>query len=203
MASRRVYVDFDDVLCETARGLCELLEEERGLKVAYREMLSFDLGESFGLAPPELERFMEAAHRPENLRRLRPMEGARGVLSGWRARGFEVCVVTGRPPGTAAASSAWLEAHGMPCDRLFFVDKYRRLPPGPELLELDALAGMDFSLAIDDAPVMLEFLAEAVPSPLIVFDRPWNAGFEPRGRSSRVFRCGSWEEIGRLADSLL
>jgi beta-phosphoglucomutase-like phosphatase (HAD superfamily) len=200
---RRVYVDFDDVLCETARGLCELLEEVHGKRVAYRDMLSFDLGVSFGLGRAELLRFMDAAHRPENIGRLRPMEGARAVLSGWRARGLEVCVVTGRPPETAASSSAWLAEHGMPHDRLVFVDKYRRLPPGPDLVPLDALAGMGFAFAIDDAPAMLEYLAEAVPVPLIVFDRPWNTGFTARGRSAPVLRCGSWEEIGRGAEELL
>jgi len=201
----RVYVDFDDVLCETARGLSALLEAEFGKQVAYEEIRWFDLGRSFGLTADDLERLMRTAHRAENLASLRPVPGARAVLSQWRAQGCEVCIVTGRPPETADASREWLFRHDMPYDRLVFVDKYRRLPAGPELVTLDELARMGFALAIDDAPAMLQFLVEATPVPVVVYDRPWNAEFPaaPGGPGKRVRRCHSWAEIGGCARELL
>lgn len=198
----RIYVDFDDVLCETARGLTLLLEAEFGKRVAYDEIHWFELDRSFGLTAEELRQFFEAVHRPENLRVLDPVPGAREVLAQWRSQGCEVCIVTGRPPETAAPSRAWLETHAVPYDRLIFVDKYRRLPPGPDLLTLDALAALDFALAIDDAPAMLQHLLDATSVPVLIFDRPWNRSFTiPNGRPTH--RCRSWAEIGAQASKIV
>lgn len=199
----RIYVDFDDVLCETARGLAELLQAEWGKRVAYEEIRWFDLGRSFGLTERETARLLDAGHRPEILGSFRPTPGAQETLWQWRARGCEICIVTGRPPATAGASRAWLDAHAMPYDRLFFVDKYRRLPPGPDLLTLDALAGMEFAFAVDDAPAMLEFLVVSMPMPVLIYDRPWNSGFAPPTNGRLVARCRSWEEIGRHTREIL
>ena len=39
MAARgTIYVDFDDVLCETALGLARIVEEEFGRKVAFEDI---------------------------------------------------------------------------------------------------------------------------------------------------------------------
>lgn len=198
----RIYVDFDDVLCETARALTALLDAEFGKRVAYEEILWFELDRSFGLTAEELRRFFDAVHRPENLQALEPVPGAREVLAQWRSQGCEVCVVTGRPPETAAPSRAWLETHVVPYDRLIFVDKYRRLPPGPDLLTLDDLAGLDFALAIDDAPAMLQHLLDATSVPILIYDRPWNRSFAPpNGRPAH--RCRSWKEIAGRAEGAL
>ena len=197
-----IYVDFDDVLCETARGLIDLLETEHGKRVAYEEIHWFELDRSFGLTAEELRGFFQAAHRPECIEGLEPVPGAREVIARWQAEGFEVWVVTGRPPETAASSRAWLEAHGVPYDRLLFVDKYRRLPPGPDLVSLDDLAGTEFALAIDDAPAMLQYLLDATPVPVLIYDRPWNRRFTtPNGRTAH--RCRSWEEIATRAEAFL
>ena len=202
---RRVYVDFDDVLCETARGLLELLREEFGKHVAYEDIRHFDLGRSFGLTAGELKGFLAAAHAPQCVGNLAPVEGAREALRAWKKAGVEVFVVTGRPPETEEDSRAWLERHSIPYDRLFFVDKYGRLPPSSSLVALESLADMGFSLAIDDAPAMLEFLVNSLPVPVIIFDRPWNAAFSgDDGRALKpVLRCASWAAIGKSAERLL
>jgi hypothetical protein len=44
-----IYVDFDDVLCETARALVALLQSHFGRTVAFDDVISFDLAVSFGL----------------------------------------------------------------------------------------------------------------------------------------------------------
>ena len=45
-----VYLDFDDILCETARAFTGLLHREFGKSVAFEDIHTFNLGESFGLA---------------------------------------------------------------------------------------------------------------------------------------------------------
>ena len=76
MSPPPIYVDMDDVLCETARGFVSLLEREFGRRVSFDQIHDFDLGVSFGLDPVELERFFEIAHRPELLTDLDPLPGA-------------------------------------------------------------------------------------------------------------------------------
>jgi uncharacterized HAD superfamily protein len=194
----RVYVDFDDVLCETAQALMGLLERMFRRRVRFESIWSFDLSESFGLGPEELASFMVAAHAPEVIEAIEPMEGAAEALRRWIRSGIEVCIVTGRPPSTEAASRQWLKRHKMPCLRLMFVDKYSREFPlhcGPGAITLDRLVRMEFSLAVDDAPMMLDFLAKRMAMPVVVFDRPWNACVKTGGR---VRRCRSWSEIGSL-----
>ena len=49
MAETPIYVDLDDVLCETARGFLGLLQREFDRRVAFEDIRDFDLGVSFGL----------------------------------------------------------------------------------------------------------------------------------------------------------
>ncbi len=200
----RVYVDFDDVLCETARDLARLLEERSGKVVAYEDIRTFDLGVSFSLGAKDLDRFMEAAHAPEVIGRIPLVKGAREVMADWMARGLEVCVVTGRPLSTLDSSKRWLERHGVGYSRLIFVDKYQRAGPDSGATTLEELSRTDFLFAIDDAPAMLECLASRMSMPIVVFDRPWNQGSpKTTDQARKVLRCGSWEEIRRATAALI
>ena len=62
------------------------------------------LREAGDLSPEELADFMRRAHEPEVLGAVRPVSGAIEVLRQWIEAGFEIEVVTGRPPSTAAVS---------------------------------------------------------------------------------------------------
>jgi uncharacterized HAD superfamily protein len=196
----RVYVDLDDVLSQTIRGLIALLEREHGRRVREEDIRHFDLGRSFGLAPAELDAFMRCAHRPEELGALEPSPGAAAALESWTAGGHEVFVMTGRPPSSEASSRRWLEAHGMSHARLASVDKYGR--PDRDSsdkapLSLDALGRFDFSLAVEDSLDTAIHLAERCQLPVALIDRPWNrdvAGLS-EGTLGLIVRCSSWEEL--------
>ena len=192
---RRVYVDFDDILSETALGFTEMLEQVFGKRVAFEDIFSFDLGRAFGLSPEDTAELMRRMHEPDVLLALRPVPGAREALWEWRKTGCQLHVVTGRPPATRAVSTEWLQAHDMPCDALLFVDKYaRQHPPHAEerALDLDQLRSMQYCLAVEDSPAMIQFFAQSLSVPLVILDRPWNRG-EPAG--GRVTRCRDWSGI--------
>ena len=95
-----IYVDIDDCLAQTARMFARVFEQEHGRKVDLEEIESFDLGVSLGLTPESLDDFMKSVHRPEVLAEIEPMDGAVEALEAWVDRGYEVAVVTGRPPAT-------------------------------------------------------------------------------------------------------
>lgn len=201
---RRVYVDFDDVLCETAQELLRVLKAEFGKSVAFEDVWTFSLEKSLGLDKEKLESFMERVHKPDVLSAMKPMKGAKAVLEEWTRAGFEITVVTGRPPSTESTSRDWLERHAFPHSGVIFVDKYSRLIPGwrgTKTVPLAELSRMEFCLAIDDAPAMLNYLAEKMSPPVIVFDRPWNAQGLSKAAPGRMFRCRGWSEIRALVPS--
>ena len=64
----RIYVDVDDVLCETAAHLCKLAACEFGRHVAYADVFQFDLQKVFGFSDADMRRFMLRAHEPDSIR---------------------------------------------------------------------------------------------------------------------------------------
>ncbi len=187
--TRRVYVDFDDVLCATARGFLVILEREFGKTVRFEDMIDFDLGRSFDLPPEKLRRFFELVHEDEALDGFEPLEGALETLSAWKAAGLEIEVVTGRPPDTRKASEAWLARHGVLYDELIFVEKYGHAPGG---VPLDRVLGRDYAWVIEDSHAMAEQLAEAGQR-VHLLDRPWNRSQFAGGAD--VVRCADWKEV--------
>ena len=188
-----VYVDFDDVLCETAKGLLDLLAREFGKIVAYEDLISFDLQVSLGLTPGELEHFFGLAHEPDALLSYAPVPNALEILNQWAMEGVEVVVVTGRPGPTREASLKWLENHGIPSDRLIIVDKYGRSHLGSNgVLSMERLTAIDFSLAVEDAPQMAHHIAARMDTPVVLIDRPWNRRLAAHKKITRV---ASWAEV--------
>lgn len=203
MSAKRIYLDLDDVLCESARGFLEVLRRDFDRDVPFEALHTFDLGVSLGIGPEELKEFMRAVHDPQVLLGMAPIEGAIDVLVEWRAAGHEIRVVTGRPPETSAVSKRWLAAHAVPYDGLTFVDKYsRELADWTEnsVVQLEDLADLGFDLAVEDNLQVASYLARELGIQVLLLDRPWNrtAAVEA-SLGGRLVRCGSWDEIRRRA----
>jgi uncharacterized HAD superfamily protein len=198
--SGRIYVDLDDVLSETARAFLTLLEKEFGKTVAFDEITDFDLGKSFGLDADELARFMHLGHQPKILRGLRPIGGAIEGVNALYAMGYQIDVITGRPPATAEVSKAWLTDHRIPYHRLTFVDKYNHrgwYTPHPSAITLDELTRLDFCFAVEDSAAMALFLAGRLELPVALLERPWNqqiTASDPK-HLALIERCADWGEI--------
>ena len=60
-----IYVDFDDVICETARDLSALAARLYGIEAPYDTIKAFDLHEAFGLNEDQYLRLMAVAHSRE------------------------------------------------------------------------------------------------------------------------------------------
>ena len=200
MGAPRIYVDLDDVLSHTIEQLSRLLEREFGRRVEPEAVAHFDLARSFGLTPAELEAFFAAVHRPEALAALAPRAGAARALRAWTQRGYQVSVVTGRPPSTATDSQAWLARHGIPHAHFACVDKYGRADPrepAAPALRLADLARFGFALAVEDSLEVAAHLAETCGVPVVLLDRPWNRDVSQVAPAAarRMVRCHDWREI--------
>jgi uncharacterized HAD superfamily protein len=198
--SRWIYIDIDDVLTHTAVLLGDLLAEHHDRRVPYEEITTFDLGISFGLEPEELDRFLELAHEPEAIGSLCLVEGAVSALGAWLDAGYEVHLLTGRPPTTDSSTRSWLDTHRVPHSSLSFVDKYGRPSSGHDgetMVGLHELREIEFCLAVEDSLDVAAYLVEHLETPVALMDHPWNrntSGLEPAVRE-RIVRCGSWSEI--------
>ena len=200
--NKSIYVDMDDVICETCRGFLTLLQSEFNRSVAYEDVKVFDLSQSFSMGADEIEEFMTRAHEPDILAGFVPLPGSLATIQGWVDRGYQVDIMTGRPPSTRGYTKEWLERYGVCYNSLNFVDKYGRLEFDAsfgEALTLADLAEKRFCLAVEDSAATAGFLAEHDVAPVVLIDRPWNRA----GVNGNIRRMTDWPELARSSDDLL
>jgi len=195
-----IYIDYDDVLCETARPMTALVHRMFGRQVAFEDIRYFDLSRSFGLTPQEHEAFMSVVHQDEFLDGLPAFVNAERVVRGWLGKGYQIHIVTGRPPSSHGTSVKWLKRNSIPYHRLSFVDKYsRKHPPqaGVDALTLDELGRMSFRLAVEDSAHMAAFLSTQGIAPVALLDRPWNRGDSDGNPlvAPGICRCADWLDL--------
>jgi len=196
----RIYIDLDDVLCDTAGAYLELLDKEFGRQVAFDEIFSFNLQQSFGLDDADNQRMFELAHRDDFTMNLRPIDGMAEVIGSWWEQGNTIEIVTGRHTSAHPATLEWLDEHRIRYHSFTMVDKYGWRDTDHELaISMTELAGQVFDVGIEDSPKMAAYLAENLRVPVLLFDRPWNRSFQHAGKWNR---CRSWSEIANQVDRL-
>lgn len=197
----KIYVDFDDCLCETARHFTELVEEMFGKKVPYENMNSFNLQESFSLTDEQYEEMMIEGHTPEVLLSYEETPGAVETINYWIDRGADVSIITGRPSSAYDASRKWLDQHGLQRAKLYCLNKYGRdsfIKNSEFNLELEDYYKMHFDVAVEDSPTAFKFFDHLPDLKVMVIDRPWNHDTELPG--DNYTRCYDWESIRKLCD---
>ena len=195
----KIYVDYDDCLCETARAFTGIADRLFGRKVPYEEVRFFSLKDSFMLNDEEYEQLMIEGHRPEVLLSYDETPGASRVLNEWIDRGYEVSVITGRPFSAYDPSRQWLNEHGLERVKMFCLNKYGRdsfIKNSDFNLELDDYYRMKFDYAVEDSPMAFKFFEHLPELKVLVFDRPWNREAElPGDNYSRVY---DWDRIREI-----
>ena len=194
----RLYIDFDDVLSETALTLSKLVKEMFGRDVPYEQIRVFNLQVAFSLSDGEIASLMRMAHNEAFLAGMPDTPGAVEGVQTLREAGHEVTVVTGRPAFSHAGSQAWLARFGLSDLPLLHVDKYGRaasapqVPGQPETLTKADLERLEFDVAIDDSPDALDLLAVRPSCRVFAYDRPWNRAYRLAPNMTRVY---GWPEI--------
>lgn len=195
----RIYIDIDDVLCETAASLCQVAARVFGKRVPYERVFQFDLQRVFDLTDEEMRRFMVVSHEPETLASYPVTPGAVNGVRALRAAGHDVQIVTGRPASSHGATEAWLACRGLGDFVVTYVDKYGRdgcyahNPGDPPTVPLAELLQRHYDVAIDDSPAVLDHLAASWPrTKILVFSRPWNQSY---ALAANMVRVSGWEAI--------
>jgi len=198
--SNTIYVDMDDVLCQAARQFLVIVEREFGKKIDYEQLTNFDVGQSCGLQPEERDELYRIVHQPDELLKMMPIEGALPVLKEWQVEGFEIAIVTGRPPDSYEVSITWLAKHGVPHSSFTVVDKYSRFATEKTIaINLRELATRRFCLAVEDSLPMAEYLAGQMKVPVALIDCPWN---QTDAAHAQVSRYPDWPAIADAVSAL-
>ncbi len=195
----KIYIDFDDVICETAKYFTKIAKELFGIDLPYQQVQFFNLQKTFDLNDEQYDRLMEAGHLPENLLSYEETPGASETINKWVDEGHEVSVITGRPFNSYEPSRKWLDQHGLERVPLFCVDKYGRETFVQDFtynMTLEQLYGMTFDFAVEDSPAAFEHVMHFDNCRVAVFDRPWNQTSE--FPNDNFVRCKNWQEIDEL-----
>jgi len=199
--SKIIYVDLDDVLCEAARHFLLIVEREFGKRIEYEQLTTFDVGHACRLRPEEGEELYRIVHRPEELSQMTPVPEALEVLRRWENAGFEIGIVTGRPPESYDASLEWLSKHKISYRSFIMVDKYARFATENTIaISLAELATQRFCWAVEDSLPMAHFLATTMQVPVALLDSPWN---RTSSQQPGVNRYRDWRAIADAAPALI
>ena len=195
----KIYVDFDDCLCETGRFFAALAADLFGKNIPYEDMRYFELQKSFSLTDGQFEQLMTEGHRPEVLLSIEETPGASGTINGWIDSGHDVSIITGRPYSAYEPSREWLDRHGLERVRLYCLNKYGRdsfIRNSDFSLEIGDYYRMHFDYAVEDSPSAFRFFDHLPELKVLVYDRPWNREcvFPREG----YIRCFDWKTIKDL-----
>lgn len=195
----KIYIDFDDVLCETAKNFTKIARELFGIDVPYREVQFFNLKKTFNLDDEQYEEMMRVGHLPEQLLNYEETSGASETINKWVDEGHEVFIITGRPFNSYEPSRKWLDEHELKRVMLYCVDKYGREKCEQNYaynMTLEQLYNMTFDFAIEDSPAAFEHVMHFDGCKVAVFERPWNKYVKLP--NDNFVRCEGWKEIDRL-----
>ncbi len=204
MKKYKIYIDFDDVLCETAKLLIRVASSEFNKNIFFEDIYSFDIGTTFKLSDMEVRHVLDVMHKPENLLAIPPIENTTNIINNWYQQGHIIDIVTGRPPYTRDSSEKWLKKHNISYNSLIFVNKYIKnnaFRYHDDAISLDTLKNIPYDFAIDDSTNMLEFLISETNMNVIIFNRPWNEKYTPPSNTAPeriIKRCHNWQDINLL-----
>ena len=195
----KIYVDYDDCLCETARSFSELALAMFDKNVPYEEIRFFELDKAFELDENQYDQLMIRGHQPEVLLSYEETPGASEVINEWLSLGHDVSIITGRPFSSYEPSRIWLDDHGLKDVKLFCLNKYGRdslIYNSDYSLELEDYYKMDFDFAVEDSPKAFKFFNHLPNLKVLVFDRPWNS--ECTFPNNNYTRCNDWDSIRKI-----
>lgn len=192
-----IYVDLDDVACETCDRLADFARLHFDRDVTVESMFDYDLRKSFRFDEETYRNYMKRFHATE-LPGIPETPDACRVIRSWAEDGFDPVIVTGRPTYSNATTLDWLANHGLGTIRVLHVDKYAKLfnaAEDPLITPFPALLEMDVRFAVEDAPNAIRMICETHLCPFALFTRPWNRAYTLPQTDLPHYRADDWNEI--------
>ena len=199
----KIYIDFDDVICETAVFFTKIAKELFDIDLPYSQVQFFNLKKTFDLNDEQYDELMRVGHISSNLLSYEETADASKIINKWVDACHEVKIITGRPFDAYEPSRKWLDDHNLDRVPLFCVDKYGRESFNKDCsysMTLEDLYALTFDFAIEDSPAAFEHVMHFENCKVAVFNRPWNKNEELPNDS--FVRCDNWEKIDELFENI-
>jgi uncharacterized HAD superfamily protein len=180
-------LDLDGVLCDLGPSVAARIADRFGVASHPSTWRSYDLRLlRLGVPQDQFSGFLDETFADPDLYTAAPLcDGAARGLAALVDAGWRLVGITARPPHLAAATAAWLDAHGLP------LDDVHHTPVGTKA---EVAARLGASATIEDNPTEAELLAGVCESWLL--DRPYNRSAEV----VRARRVSCWDDaVGRLS----
>ena len=129
------------------------------------------------------------------LMKIAPIDHAIATLQQWVSAGYEIAIVTGRPPDSYEPSLAWLSQNRVPHHSFTMVNKYGRFATENTVaIKLDELTTREYCWAVEDSLPMAQYLADEMNLRVALIDCPWNRSAQ---QHANVNRYADWPTIGQ------
>jgi hypothetical protein len=181
----RIAIDIDSTLHHYWDVLSAVSLRRFGVELPYEEQFSWGITR---LRPEQLALCIEESHSDERILAGRPYPGAVEAVRRWHEAGHFVHITSHRPLDRHAATGAWLQRIGLPCDDLHVsFDKVARC------------VELDIDLLIDDSPGnLLAALEHGILAATLT--HPWNRDIR---EEEEILAAEDWPELARLLEPLL
>jgi hypothetical protein len=181
----RIALDIDSTLHHYWDLLDGLARSRYGIPLDYSQQTTWKIGR---LQPEQLKALVEETHSDPNVLAAEPYPDAVATVRRWHDQGHWIHVTSHRSITAAAATEAWLERIGMPCDDLHC--SYDKLSRCAEL-------GID--VLVDDSPVNLTGARErGILGATII--HPWNADLVG---TQGIVGARDWRGLAEVLEPLL
>jgi 5'(3')-deoxyribonucleotidase len=177
--------DIDGVLADTMTLFLDIAREEYKIRdVKYEDITCYTLEECVDIDPVLIEtilaRIMDGTHKAH----LKPLPGAKNVLTRLGRQYNPILFVTARPNGDPIYE--WIQ-NVLPLDP----DSIEVVATGSFDAKVDVLSSKDISFFVEDRLETCYPLFEAGVTP-IIFRQPWNRKRHP------FVEVGTWKELEAL-----
>jgi 5'(3')-deoxyribonucleotidase len=198
MSLKRVAVDFDGTLADTASFVCELINFKRDAAISPNDVTHWDWWDEHGFDKDFWAAYdlMDRTHLRRAIRPISPLACA--IIKYLQQGGhYEFEVVTMNKERAAADMVAWLFGHGLDIP----VRAVGRIG-------VEKKTALGYDMFIDDAPQLAEAVAKLPDKWMILVDQPWNRAFVCRGygddqyQNNNVVRMKDWSDALAIFEAI-
>lgn len=181
----RLLVDVDGTICNNLQRACQFIREEYGKDIHPDEITEWSYRfEDVGIELADVFEYLLRERPKWYLQDLEPVPEAKRALADLSKSGYELTIVTHRPPETHHLTKQWLS------EQDFTYDEFVEDVP-------DNKADVDGDILIDDYHGHVRNAAEANMYSILM-DRPYNT--VPSHRRATV--ATSWDEVVEIVPRL-
>ncbi len=164
-----IVLDLDSVLSYTEEALNNYIIEEFGIHIDWEnEVENYELKRMPRLTDKMKEELEDVIHNGDLLYNIKPHNYAEHATKKLRNEGFEIAIVTSRPPRLKNPTIEWLNKHDIVYDRFYLI---------PSLNKYLIVEDIDAKAVVEDRFDVLEkILYECGPLELGLYmvRQPWN-----------------------------